>query len=314
MKSSLSGKILSAFNYLFENQCGIPLDSFFRITGADSEEATIIIEKLNELGIADIRNGIINLKRSENDIFPDAFNDLEGRYFYYPEVGSTMDVAGRHAADGCQDFTVVVAESQISGRGRLGRQWVSDSGGIYCSIVLRPDIPPESAYLINFLVSGVLVSLLRSRYGIKAFCKWPNDILAGSGKLAGMIADSSIEGQRLRHLIVGIGINVNNVLSEVGQPASSMAGILGSVVPRRRFLRDFISAIEKAYAAFGTMDWIAVTRKYSATIGKVVRIEKTSGSISGRAIDIGADGSLIVRLDDTSLVSVSFGDCLHSFV
>lgn len=132
------------------------------------------------------------MNKNDDDIFPDRFPMLEGRYFYYPG-GQHNECGCGKALSGCPDFTVIVADSQKSGRGRHGRKWVSEKGGIYCSIVLRPDVTPESCFRINFMVSAVLARLLREGFGIEAFCKWPNDIIAGGGKLAGMIAESMIE-------------------------------------------------------------------------------------------------------------------------
>lgn len=254
------------------------------------------------------------MNKNDDDIFPDRFPMLEGRYFYYPELESTMNEAAEKALSGCPDFTVIVAESQKSGRGRHGRKWISEKGGIYCSIVLRPDVKPESCFRINFMVSAVLAGLLKEGFGIEAFCKWPNDIIAGGGKLAGMIAESMIEDGKVRYLVVGLGINVNNALPEAGQPVSSIRQIKGACVSRRQFFTDFLAALEKACKNFHKTDWIAETRKYSATIGRRVRIENPSGCYSGVAAGIDDDGSLSVILENSDIIKVSFGDCIHSFL
>lgn len=302
-------KMNLVLNYLFESPSGISLTCLKEMGGADTLS---IAKSLESLGMIRVAGDLAFLNRSSDDIFPDRFTELAGRYHYYPEVTSTMDVASYLASQDCPDFTVVCSESQISGRGRLGREWISDVGGIYLSIVLRPAIAPELFHRVNFMVSAVITGILRKKYGIDALVKWPNDILAGGGKLSGMLSESVIQDGYVKYVIVGIGINVNNTLTYAGQPVSSMAGILGCRVSRRDFLRDILRALEDAWEAFGSKDWIKETRKHSATLGRTVRIESLSESLSGLAVDVDDCGRLVLVLADGSRKIISFGDCVHA--
>ncbi len=273
------------------------------------------------MGIKGINNSIDSSRITDGDRLaddllrlPKNLSVLEGRYFYYPELDSTMNTASEMALNGCPHFTVIAAETQRGGRGRQGRKWISEKGGLYFSIVLRPEIEPELCFRINFMVSAVLAVFLREKYGIEAFCKWPNDIIADGGKLAGMISESMIEDGRLRYLVVGIGINVNNELPvEAGQPVTSIRHIKGSIVSVRDFLIEFFQRLELAFQNFHQTDWIEETRKLSATTGRRVRIENPAGCFFGVASGINDDGSLSVTLENGDIINVNAGDCIHSF-
>jgi len=293
---------------------GLCLDDFTDYLGKMIDDPESVVQRLVFLRLAEVKKNVISLSRGMNDIFSFNFPQLAGRYYYYPESGSTMTEAVRLLSEGAHDFTVVAAESQNAGRGRNGRQWVSSPGGIYCSIILRPDIKPELCFRINFMVCAVIVSFLRDVYGVDAACKWPNDILAGGGKIAGMISDAVIEGSAVKYVVIGLGLNVNNDLPSVGQPVSSIKKILGREVPRKDFFAGMIKRLENAYAEFFLTDWIAETRRFSATIGRKVTIEKPGKIFSGEAIDVDDDGLLLVKLENSDVIKISSGDCVHSFI
>lgn len=302
-------KMNLVFDFLLGFPSGISLACLEEMAGAD---ALATVKGLESLGLIKTDGDMVFLRRSGDDIFQDRFTDLAGRYHYYPSVTSTMDAAAHLASQGCPDFTVVCSESQVSGRGRLGREWISEVGGIYLSIVLRPVIPPELFHGVNFMVSAIIAGILRKKYGIDALVKWPNDILAGGGKLSGMLSESVIQDGLVKYLITGVGINVNNSITCAGQPVSSMAEILGSHVPRRTLLREIIKGLEDAWATFGSRDWINETRMHSATLGKTVMIESHSGSLSGLAVDVDDSGHLVLMLADGSKRHISCGDCVHA--
>lgn len=318
MCKQLEESFRSCVNYAYEmlvsSVDGFSMSDFWGLVGKITDAPEDIIKRLDFLGLSEVRKDRILPRLGDNDISPRSFPRFKGRYYYYPECSSTMDEAAKLASEGVPDFTVVIAESQDSGRGRNGRQWVSAPGGIYCSIILRPDVEPELCFRINFMVSAVLSSFLRDAYGIDAACKWPNDILAGGGKLAGMISDSVFEGSKIKYMVIGLGINVNNVLSEVGQPVSSMRNILGNEVSRRNFFDGFLLRLEKAYPKLSSTDWIAETRKFSATIGRKVTIERPMGAVSGEAIGVDNEGLLLVSLDNSKVIRVSSGDCVQSYI
>ena len=185
------------------------------------------IHKLQELGyqIMSTPNGY-RLIDSPDIPFPWEFADRGFNILYYPEVSSTMDTAKDLARKNCPDFTVVVAGRQTRGRGRLKRQWLSDDGGLYFTMVLRPDIPVLMSSRVNFLASLTLARVLRELFQIDAAVKWPNDILVDDHKISGMLSELEAETDRVLFISIGMGINVNNDPSEVEPGASSLKKII----------------------------------------------------------------------------------------
>ena len=169
------------------------------------------IHKLQELGyhIMSTPSGY-RLIDSPDIPFPWEFSDHDYNILYYPEVSSTMDTAKELARKDCPDFTVVVAGRQTRGRGRLKRQWLSDDGGLYFTMVLRPDIPVLMSSRVNFLASLTLACVLRELFQIDAAVKWPNDILVDGHKISGMLSELEAETDRVLFINIGMGINVNN--------------------------------------------------------------------------------------------------------
>ena len=180
------------------------------------------IHKLQELGyqIMSTTTGY-RLIGSPDIPFPWEFSDRGFNILYYPELSSTMDTAKELARKNCPDFTVVIAGRQTKGRGRLKRQWLSDDGGIYFTLVLRPDIPVPLSSRVNFLASLTLARVLRELFQIDAAVKWPNDILVDGRKISGMLSELEAEIDRVLFINIGMGINVNNDPSRVEPGASS---------------------------------------------------------------------------------------------
>ena len=181
------------------------------------------IHKLQELGydIMLTANGY-RLIDSPDVPFSWEFGDHDFNILYYPEVSSTMDTAKDLARNNCPGFTVVVAGRQTRGRGRLRRQWLSDDGGLYFTMVLRPEIPLLLSSRMNFLASLTLARVLRELFHINAAVKWANDILVDGRKISGMLSELEAETDRLLFINIGMDINVNNDPSGVEPGASSL--------------------------------------------------------------------------------------------
>ena len=141
---------------------------------------------------------------------PWEFPGREGRMHCHDTVDSTMAIARQLARDGCPEFTVVTADRQTSGRGRLGRVWHSRPGGLYFTIVLRPALPAPLSSLTTFAAGLTWARLLKEEYGIDTGLKWPNDLLVGERKLSGMLSEMEAQGEWVTFVNIGIGINVNN--------------------------------------------------------------------------------------------------------
>ena len=247
---------------------------------------------------------------------PDSLNPLEfghrsGRVHYFHETASTMDEATILARQGCPDFTVAVAERQSGGRGRMERVWVSNSGGLYFTVVVRPGLPPMEASLVNLAAAVEMASLLRTFYTIPAMLKWPNDILVDGRKICGILSRMETEGERIAHLSIGIGLNVNNDPEQQETLAVSLKTLTGQSIPRREILVAFLDSFEKRLGRFDSQAVIADWKKNNTTIGKQVTVRTFRDLLEGRAADIDHFGGLILELADGSRQTIIHGDCFQ---
>ncbi|MXR51197.1 biotin--[acetyl-CoA-carboxylase] ligase [Halovenus sp. WSH3] len=227
---------------------------------------------------------------------------------YHDEIGSTNERARELAAAGRSD-TVVVADRQTGGRARLDREWVSPSGGIWASILIRPEVPPARAPLYT-LVAAVATARAARHCGADATIKWPNDVRVGGRKLAGILTEMEGEADRISWLVVGIGLNANVDPADLpgDQPATSLQSEVGTVDRRavtQHLLEEFWT-LSTARPETVMDGW----RDLSSTLGKRVRVDTPDGRIVGEAVDITVPGTLIVETD-TGTREVSAGDCEH---
>ena len=251
------------------------------------------------------------LESEPDSLRPWTFGSRQSRIHYYPETSSTMDEAASLARQGCPHFTVVVAERQTHGRGRMQRDWLSADGGLYFTVVIRPDIPMLLAGLVNLAAAIDMADVLRSGYPIAAGLKWPNDILVNQYKICGILSQMEAEGERVAHLNIGIGLNVNNTPENEEPVAVSMRTLLGRPVARRDVLTAFLDRFEKRIDAFDPQAVIAQWKALNVTLGQRVRVFTINAMIEGSAEDMDASGGLIVRLADGTLKTVMVGDCFH---
>lgn len=268
------------------------------------------LQKLQEMGygIESSPRGY-RLLEAPDRLYPWEFPGWEARIHHYPEVGSTMEVARRMARQGCPALTVVAADRQTAGRGRLQRAWVSEAGGIYLTVVLRPVLPPQLGYRVNFAVSAVLARVLRRRYDVDARVKWPNDILLDGRKVCGLLAEMEAEADLVRFVNVGLGINANNDPPATETGAVSLRRVLGRSVSRRNLTADFLTALEARLAGGDLADAVAEWRRYAITLDRRVRVVTARETIEGRAVDVDDSGALIVEQADGTRREVIYGDC-----
>lgn len=270
------------------------------------------IQKLRELGyhITTTSKGY-QLANSPDALFPWEFPDRESDIHYFHEATSTMDIARDFAREGCPDFTVVIAEMQKKGRGRLKRTWFSSEGGLWFTIVRRPAIPPILSFRVNFCASLALVRTIRRLFGVNAQVKWPNDILIDDKKLTGMLSEMEAESDKVSYVNIGIGINVNNDPTPYEPNAVSLKKVLNRDVSRKNLLSEFLDEFENRTdgADFGNViyEW----KKHTMTIGRHVKIVTINDVSEGLATDVDEDGALILKLKDGSAKRVIYGDCFH---
>jgi len=270
------------------------------------------IKKLKELGyhIESTHNGY-RLINSPDALFPWEFPGRAAKIHYYPEVASTMDIARDLARKGCPDFTVVIADRQTKGRGRLARTWISEDGGLYFSIILRPVIPPVLSFRVNFAASLTLTKILRRMFHLDASVKWPNDILINTAKLSGMLSEMEAEADMISFINLGIGINVNNDPSPEEQNAVSLKKILKKELPRKTILSEFLDAFEDRLKNIAVENIIPEWKQYADTLNRPVRIVTLHDTFEGIATDVDENGALILKQKDGSLKRVLYGDCFY---
>jgi BirA family biotin operon repressor/biotin-[acetyl-CoA-carboxylase] ligase len=251
------------------------------------------------------------LVSSPDLLLPYEFPGLEQRIHHFREISSTMDAARELAKKGAEEGTIVIAEVQTRGRGRLSREWLSPEGGIYFTIILRPRISPAYAPRIN-LMAGIAVAVtIKELYGLKAGLKWPNDVLIAGKKVCGILAEMDAETDVVNFVNVGIGINANVSIPRFEITATSLKDALGREISRKEFLSALVVEIERWLPLLMKADLLEEWRRLSVTLNKEVRVMSLDEEVMGRAIDIDATGALILKGKDGSFRTVLVGDCIH---
>jgi BirA family biotin operon repressor/biotin-[acetyl-CoA-carboxylase] ligase len=223
-------------------------------------------------------------------------------------TGSTNATAAEMARDGAPQWTLVSAAHQTAGRGRLDRRWEDLHGrALLCSIVLRPDLAPNRAGLLSLLAGAGMAEAIRDVTGRQVTCKWPNDLLLDERKVGGILLESSVRGDDLDFVVVGIGVNLDapdGVEGAAGIGDASLRDLLTA------FLIRFASVYGAGEPSWGERvkdRWLPV----SATIGRLVVATTTDGAtVVGRAVGLDGFGSLRLSTD-TGEVRVRFGEVEH---
>jgi BirA family biotin operon repressor/biotin-[acetyl-CoA-carboxylase] ligase len=226
---------------------------------------------------------------------------------FHEQIGSTNEQA-RELADDGRENVVVLADEQTGGRGRLDRTWSSPPGGVWLSILLRPDVPPTQAPLFT-LAAAVATTRVVRNLGVDASIKWPNDVLVGDSKLAGILTEMEGEADRVSWLIVGIGINANVDAEDLTAdgPVTSLREEAGDV-ERRALVQDLLTEFHSLRDDLGKI--LPAWRDLSATLGREVRVDTAGETIEGEAVDVTFPGTLVVETPNGTR-EVSAGDCEH---
>lgn len=232
------------------------------------------------------------------------------RLLFFQEVGSTMDEAELRAERGTEEGTVVVAETQTASRGRQGRNWVSRSGNLYLSVVLYPSI--QTLPYLNSLCGVAVVRAIANISGLKPRIKWPNDILLNDKKVAGLLVESAIAGDTVRHSIIGIGINVAldaDEIDEIAGEAISLNHASAGDIPRDELLREILQQLDALYIQLNhgnspVEEW----EELLDTLGQRVRVAWQGEEYVGFADGVDAQGSLLLRLDNGRVQILAAGD------
>ena len=223
-----------------------------------------------------------------------------------------MDTAGKLARDNCSSGTVVVAGRQSNGRGRLNRKWHSEEGGLYFTIILRPEISLAHSGKICFAASFCLAQTLRTDVGVDARVKWPNDIPVNERKIAGMLSQIHTQGDRIGYLNIGIGLNIDHHPSDVASQATSLSILLNRRISSKwaltRFLNRFDACLNEPTALENI---IANWKSLTVTLGRKVKIITNKQMYQGIARDVSDTGALIIQGEDGKSQTILYGDCFH---
>ena len=236
------------------------------------------------------------------------------KVFYFKEVESTQEVAKTLANAGLEEGTIIIAEKQTKGRGRVGREWFSPKGGLWLSIILKPNIPTPKIQRLTLLAGVAVAKTLRKLYKLDAKLKWPNDVLVEGKKVCGILVEASGDADKVNYVVVGIGINVNVRFidkKELSSTATSILELLGREVSIVELTVKLLEEFEKLYLEFKQGEFskiIGEWRKLSQTLGKKVKVESYGESFTGEALDVDEDGFLLVKVKESSIVRVVAGD------
>ena len=234
----------------------------------------------------------------------------------FEETTSTNDVIEKLARDGVKEGVVVFAESQTRGRGRLGRKWISPARkGLWFSALLRPNLRPQEATQLTVASATALVRAIISVTELKPRIKWPNDILIRGGKVAGILTEMSAELDRVKHLIVGIGVDVNtsstDFPSDVRKTSTSLKAECGKSVSRPELAVAILRELDADYGRIRNGQFAALADEWEAgcsTIGHQITLRVGDRKIQGWADSLDDDGALLLRTEHGRLERVIGGD------
>ncbi len=238
--------------------------------------------------------------------------------YLFGEVGSTNEVLRRLAETGAGDGTVVIAEAQSMGRGRLGKPWFSPAGvSLYASVLLRPPIPPCAVPVYAFIASLALTDTIWAE-GIAAGIKWPNDVLIEGRKVAGTLVSYAVGGELVEYVILGVGVNINvdratlrTALGPMAPAATSLREVAGRPIDRNGFTATFLNDLEKwddQYRRAGAEAVLSAWRERDALAGHRVVVRGQGPSYEAHAIGITRDGRLLVEDSDGGRHEVLTGE------
>ena len=238
---------------------------------------------------------------------PEASPTVFGAVRWLTEIDSTNQLLLDEAREGAPAGLVIVADHQTAGRGRLGRAWVAPPGAsLLLSVLLRPTIPVDRRHVLVMTAGLAMAEAVEAETGVVAGLKWPNDLLVGDRKLAGILAEATGDA-----LVIGIGVNIewHEVPEELRAIATACNLEGGRPTSRAAIVRTFLDG----YAVRLT-DLDAARRDYEArlvTLGRRVRVEQLAGDVVGVARGVDASGHLLLDVDDGTRATITVGDVIH---
>jgi BirA family biotin operon repressor/biotin-[acetyl-CoA-carboxylase] ligase len=232
-------------------------------------------------------------------------NLIGTRVYYFDSIDSTQNYALKIASNPKENGSVIIAQRQTKGKGRMGRKWVSPAGGIWMSIIIHPEFDVSVATLFPIASSLALAKAIQKTFDITPKLKWPNDVTINGKKLAGMLIDASIESERVKTLVLGVGINFNVDSSTIEKNIKKTANFYGVTALTKNtsespipLVQMFLYELEKVYFELNNgkiKRIIDQWTKLSSNIGKTVTITTPDGNITGKSLKIDDDGALVIK-------------------
>ena len=241
--------------------------------------------------------------------------------YYFDSIESTQTQALKMAEDENNNGVIVVAEKQTGGKGRSGRKWVSPKGGLWFSIILHPKFDISITTLFPIASALALSIALEKTFKISPELKWPNDLTIKSKKLAGILVDVSLESNKIKNIVLGVGINFNVNVKEIEKALKDTPNFYGltSLSEQKKgvkpveLVQSFLIELEKIYKLLENKQVskiISEWTKRSSTIGKNIKLNTKEEEIKGKAIKIDNDGALVVS-DKGKIKRIIAGDIIH---
>ena len=244
------------------------------------------------------------------------------RVYYFEEIDSTQNFAQNIAADKKENGTIIIAEKQTSGRGRLDRKWTSPKGGIWFSLIIHPKFDVSSSTLIPILSAVALSKSIKSVLDIETEVKWPNDITMNGKKVAGVLVDASFQTNSIDYLILGIGINFDIDAKKLEKRLTKTPNFYGidslrgkeDKTPPKKLLKEFLLQFEKNLFQLDKGEKSKIIKEWTkraAGIGKKITINTSNGKISGISQGIDNDGALKIKTKN-EIKKIYVGDVVLS--
>lgn len=231
-------------------------------------------------------------------------NEIGKKIIYFHTIGST-NIYAKEIAREVPHGTVIISEEQTSGRGRLGRDWISPKGeGIWMTIILKPDIPPTEGMKMTQIAAAAVVRAIKKMTHLEVLIKWPNDVVFEGKKVCGILTEMAGELNKMDYLIVGIGINANNQSfpQELQAMATSLALHMGKAIDRQNLIIHILEEFEKLYLDYiregNLQKTLEIVRDYSAILGRSIYVIKGKEKFKAKVLEINDVGLLKIRHED----------------
>lgn len=280
------------------------------------------VEELLKMSMNEIREGIKELGKepfdsnAKNEIEHNTNSEFIGKNIYYYRSVKSTNLIAKFLAPDVPDGSVIISKIQTKGKGRSGKKYESPDGGIWLSLILKPNIAPQKAPLLT-LATAVAVTHTLEKLNIKAEIKWPNDVLINEKKVCGILTESIAKFNQLETIIIGVGINskidINDFPNDIKENSISLQDVADNEISNEKIIGQFFEEFEKTYNEFIDENYENIFyewRKHSHTIGKMVEIKQPLGKVLvGYAIGINEEGALIIEKPNGNLVKVLSGEC-----